>query len=111
MLGHVVRNDIQAAHLSLKLDHLGTFCLRLAFQPTPKAGNWRQGHELLDRWEIRLQLLHHLLNEEVAEGDILKAWLAVANAIERSSGKFRWVDIVVSGVIQYRIDRARNLVA
>ena len=77
-------------------------------EPGPEARCRREGHERLQAGQVAGQLLHHLLDQEVAEGDAAQALLAVADRVE--DGRRRLLGgqhLPVLG--QELLDRARDL--
>src|ERR1700738_4707603 len=51
-------------------------------EPSPKVRNWRQGREALQLRKLRMQLLDHLLDQEIAERYAAQTVLAVGDRIE-----------------------------
>src|SRR5204863_9839983 len=85
----------------LRRQRLGAFRLALAIEPGGKAGRRRQGDEGLEPRVLPRNLLHHLLDQEIAERHAGEATLAVGDRIER-----RGVDLVrLDAVALHRQDR------
>jgi hypothetical protein len=79
-----------------------------ALKPGTEARRRREGDERLEARQVARELLHHLLDQEVAEGDAAQPLLAVADRVEDGRGRLLGCQhLPVFG--QELLDRARDL--
>ncbi len=75
---------------ALALPKVGAVLVLALFgEPAREAGRGRQGDEGREPRQIALELLHHLLDQEIAEGDAAQPVLAIRDRIEDGGRRLR----------------------
>src|SRR5690606_33764499 len=70
-------------------------------EPAAEPRHGRKRHKILEVGQLIAELLYHLLDQEIPEGNALQTFLAVGDRVEHSRRRLRGFDLVTIGRQQH----------